>query len=122
MKKADRYILGFILIASLSLASYLNFTDKNYNNILQIYMYNNFYQEIKFDNSTNKTFTITSDFGWNTIQIKDGQVSIIDADCNDKTCINSGYIDKPGESIVCLPHRLIIKISKDGKTSMDITP
>ena len=35
---------------------------------------------------------------------------MIDADCSDKLCLEQGYISKPGESIVCLPHRVMIQV------------
>lgn len=46
-----------------------------------------------------------------TVEFKDGKVRIEDADCPDKICVKTGWISKPGEMIVCLPYRIIIKIS-----------
>lgn len=55
--------------------------------------------------------TITSDSaGHNTFTINNGVVEMTDADCGDHTCINTGKIEKAGESIVCLPHRLVLQI------------
>ena len=55
--------------------------------------------------------TITSDSGGhNTFTINNGVVEMTDADCGDHTCINTGKIEKAGESIVCLPHRLVLQI------------
>ena len=41
---------------------------------------------------------------------------MIDADCNDLVCVRSfGAISKPGETILCLPHKLIVEVrSTDG--------
>ncbi len=36
-----------------------------------------------------------------------------EADCKDKYCILMGTINDPGENIVCLPNRLIVKIVSD---------
>jgi len=115
MKIVDKYIIGTILIVSLSMILFRTFTFKSYDQkILKIYISNNFYQEIKFDKSTNKIFTVTSDLGWNKIEIKAGKVRILDSDCREKNCIDMGFIDNIGESIVCFPHRLLIKIAGDG--------
>ncbi len=42
-----------------------------------------------------------------------GEVYIKESDCPDKVCIRSGRISKSGESIICAPNRVAIKI--DGK-------
>ncbi|MFR4337598.1 MAG: NusG domain II-containing protein [Lachnospira pectinoschiza] len=33
-----------------------------------------------------------------------------DADCPDKLCVKTGMISKTGETIVCLPHRVVVEI------------
>ena len=33
-----------------------------------------------------------------------------DADCPDKLCVKTGRISKTGETIVCLPHRVVVEI------------
>ena len=44
------------------------------------------------------------------IEIKDGEVSVKEADCPDKICVNHKKISNVGESIICLPHKLVIEI------------
>lgn len=57
----------------------------------------------------------------NTIEVRDGKIRIKAANCNDQVCVRTGYIQKPGETIVCLPHKLIIEIqSVDGSQYGDI--
>lgn len=50
------------------------------------------------------------DTGTNTIVIEDGAVYIKDATCKNRICINTGKISKKGESIVCLPNKVIVEI------------
>ena len=47
---------------------------------------------------------------YNILQIKDGKASVIEANCGDHTCVRTGEVDKAGESIICLPHELVVKI------------
>lgn len=47
---------------------------------------------------------------FNKIKMQKGKISIEDADCPDKICVKTGWISEPGQSIVCLPHKLIIEI------------
>lgn len=38
------------------------------------------------------------------------KICFMSADCPDRLCVKSGWIDKPGQIAVCLPNRTIIKI------------
>ena len=50
-------------------------------------------------------------------------IGIIDADCRDKICIKSGFISKPGQLSVCLPHKLMVEIkSNDTEKNIDVIP
>ena len=48
--------------------------------------------------------------GENVLVIEDGAAFIREADCPDKVCVRTGKIRYRGETIVCLPHRLMIRI------------
>ncbi len=47
----------------------------------------------------------------------DGRARVRTSDCPDKVCVRTGWIEHPGEVIVCLPNRIVVKIqggSEDG--------
>lgn len=44
------------------------------------------------------------------VKPEDGQVWVTEATCPDKICIHQGKISQEGETIVCLPNRMIIQI------------
>lgn len=46
----------------------------------------------------------------NEVDIQDGQVFVSSASCPDQICVHQGKISKKGETIVCLPHKLVIEI------------
>jgi hypothetical protein len=56
--------------------------------------------------------------GKNIVVIKNKGVTMTEADCPDKICVNTGTIHKTGETIVCLPHRVVVEI-KGTKESLD---
>lgn len=60
--------------------------------------------------SENAEFTISCESGYNTVTIKDGAVMISAADCPDLVCVKTGAISSGAVPIVCLPHRLEIRI------------
>ena len=53
---------------------------------------------------------INNKLGKNTVKIVNGGVLMENANCLDKICVKAGFINKPGQSIVCLPHKLVIDI------------
>ncbi|MBE6067576.1 MAG: NusG domain II-containing protein [Clostridium lundense] len=65
-------------------------------------------------------FDIKEGDHFNTIVVEKDKISIIDADCPDKVCIKTGWISDAGESIVCLPNKLIVSI--EGGEASDKTP
>ena len=57
---------------------------------------------------------VSADGGVNTIRIGDGKVRVESADCPGQDCVKQGTISQPGEEIICLPHRLVIRIEGAG--------
>ena len=53
----------------------------------------------------------------NKAVIKDGFVDMIWADCPDKLCVNHIAINKAGNSIICLPNKVVITIEKSFEKS-----
>ena len=58
------------------------------------------------------------DGGSNTVVIRDGACYVSEADCPDGICVRRGRISRDRESIVCLPHRLVISVT-GGKAGVD---
>lgn len=55
--------------------------------------------------------------GFNLISVRDGSISITSSDCRNEDCMKMGTISHGGESIICLPNRLSIRIS--GSSEVD---
>lgn len=56
---------------------------------------------------------------YNLMLISGGQVSVSDADCPDKLCVRQRAIARSGESIICLPHKLVIQIESKEESELD---
>ena len=104
----------FILIVSLMLASFspllFFFFFFTTGQIAQLRVNNKRIKE--FDLSKDQVFTYFDklDGDQNKITVRDGKIAIIDANCTDQICVRKGFISKTGQTIVCLPHRLVIEI------------
>ena len=47
---------------------------------------------------------------YNVVNISGSKVSVTEASCKNQVCVKHGAISRPGESIVCLPNRLVVRI------------
>ena len=58
-----------------------------------------------------RDFTVTGVQGKSTFNVADGKVRMVRSACRDKICVGVGWIDSPGKSIVCLPNRVVIRVT-----------
>lgn len=57
----------------------------------------------------NRRFTVTAAGGSNVIEIKDGSIRVLSADCPDQTCVKMGWLSSAAMPVVCLPHGLVME-------------
>ena len=55
----------------------------------------------------------------NTLVIKDGVADVTAADCPDHLCVKQKAISKEGESIICLPNKVVVTVKSDTKSDID---
>ena len=61
-------------------------------------------------NEDNEIYVTYKSSGYNTVIIRNGAVEISTADCPDLICTKHRPITASGETIVCLPHKMVVKI------------
>lgn len=120
MKKADKYIL-FGILALLILSALSFYILKTYfskpgavaiitQNGIPIHKIDLKHVEIPYE------ITIAAENGgYNTVYIQQNQIEIIEADCPDQLCTNTGPLSYTGDISVCLPHGLMVEI-QEGET------
>lgn len=108
MKKGDFIIVlalavlalgygGYRLIFPASAASYVTITQ---NTKLLYQLPLNEDTQIRVD---------SPDGGYNLVVIEGGKAFIKEADCPDLVCVKSRPVSSPGETIICLPYRLVVE-------------
>lgn len=60
-----------------------------------------------------REITVRRDSHMNKVTIKDGIVSMSFSDCHGQDCVHQGDISLSGESIICLPNKVVLEISGD---------
>ena len=55
----------------------------------------------------------------NTLVIEGGKARVVEASCPDQICVRQGAVQYAGESIVCLPHKLVITVQGGAVSGVD---
>lgn len=69
--------------------------------------------------SLDKDREIDINGGKNHLVIKNGKADMTEADCPDKLCVNQKAISKNGESIICLPNKVIVEAESNEDNEFD---
>ena len=64
-----------------------------------------------------KVIDIDSQYGRNVVVIDRGGVSVTESSCPDGSEVKSGRITKPGQSLICLPNRVVVRL--EGNSGVD---
>ncbi len=63
-----------------------------------------------------KEFSIQGPLGVTMVQVREGEARIVESPCPDKICVRAGWIRLTGQSAICVPNRVILRIvSEDNK-------
>ncbi|MBE6656819.1 MAG: NusG domain II-containing protein [Ruminococcaceae bacterium] len=74
----------------------------------------------EFSLSENRTVEITGADGYNLLVIANGQAYVSEASCPDGICSSHRPISHDGESIICLPNRVVISVQRQDDRQPDI--
>lgn len=116
MVKTWVWIVIIVLIVAICAAlCAVFFTHKDAGHIANVYVDGELVYSVDL-NEVDAPFTkeIVTEYGKNVLKIERGRIQVSDADCDNKECVRTGYISDSSAPIVCLPHRLVIKIEKEG--------
>ena len=117
MKKQDFILIGTILAAAIIIFAALHFLPSG-----------GAYVQVEVDRAVVQTLPLSEDTkyiietenGTNTLVINDGFAYISEADCKNQICVRHKKISKNGESIICLPHKVVITVvDKNAKDEID---
>lgn len=108
MKKRDIILLGVILFICLAAFLVMQLTKGTSGNTVRITVGGEIYGEYSI--SEDRTIRIETEYGVNVVTVEGGSVSMTEADCPDGYCIDQGSKNKEGQSIVCLPHKVVVEV------------
>jgi len=119
LKPLDYAVIIVLIIITIGSSGFAIYnSQKNYKNkYVEIEVKGKLYKKLPLDNSKKEQIKVLTDLGENIIEVDNGKVRIIDADCKDKICIKDGSISKPGSVLVCLPHKVVVQIKGENPES-----
>jgi len=101
-----------ILVATILITVFLAFT------VFKLTSYKGKQVQVLVNGKVIKTYSLDKDLkkviktenGKNVLVIKNSTAYITEADCRDKICAEHRPISNSGQTIVCLPHKLVVTI------------
>jgi len=111
MKKGDIIICLLVIVAGIFLLL-LQFENGGADTV-EIYSSGNLFG--KYSLSSDVTVDVVTELGSNTVCIEKGEVYVTHSSCDDKNEILQGKISHPGQSLICLPNKLIVTLKGRGE-------
>ncbi len=118
MKKSDIILISVILcIAIVTCGVYYMFIRKPG---VDVVVTVDGVREAVYPLSTDIDVIINSEGGGtNHFVIKDGYAQVTEASCPDKVCVHQKSIHNTGETIVCLPNKVVVSIEGGKQATLD---
>ena len=114
IKKKDFLLGGGILAVALVLFLVMKVTGSEAGNRIQVTVDGEVYGTY----SLTEDQVIEGDF-YNRIRIEDGKAYMEEANCPDGYCERQGKISGGAQTIVCLPHKLVVEVLEADDTTKD---
>jgi len=107
---ADRILFSLMIVLSLSGIAFIKdiFPD---NSTVHIYVDGHPAYILPLDK--NRVVSVEGPQGKTVVEIKDHQVRVIESPCNNKLCIQTGWV-RSG-AVVCLPNRVVVTLGNPAK-------
>lgn len=120
MKRRDWYLIAVLLLIAGALALVMQMGGRQDGNTITITVDGEVYGTYSLQKD--QEILVRQESGCNQIHIRDGKAWMEEADCPDGYCISQGKISRANETIVCLPHKLVVEVNTGVKTedSVDV--
>lgn len=110
MNKNDvKLIIIIIIIAIIIFVGF--FINKKTANVANVYHGNDLILSI--DLSIDKTYEVMGENGKVVIEVLNNKIRVVEENSPYHLCSKQGFISNTGQSIICLPNRIIIELPDD---------
>jgi len=67
------------------------------------------------------TYTVAGPLGETIVEVRAGAVRVASSPCPHKTCVSMGWISEPGQTVVCVPNGVVVRVLGEGASRLDAT-
>ena len=119
MNKSDTKLIIIILLIAITVLFVIAIIDKNNSKEALVYYDNNLVLTIDLNESEEKIYIVDGFNGEVKIIAGNGKIKVDEEESPLHLCSKQGFIEESYESIVCLPNKIVIKISSKKKKDLD---
>lgn len=117
MRKSDLILIVIIVVAAGGLYFSGMLRPHEIGAEAVIYSNGNEYKRLSLSENTEFEVNINGDI--NIVKIFNGEADIIDANCPDKICVSQKNISLVNQTLVCLPHKVVVEIEGSQESEID---
>ena len=114
MKKNDWILLGIVFAVAACFFGIWLLKPESEKKQVEVTVDKKFYGTYRLDED--QTIDIS---GMNVLVIENGQVKMKEASCPDLLCVHHKAISKDGESIICLPNKVVVEVDSKENSQLD---
>lgn len=122
MTRGDRWLLILLVILSLTLLAWKTWGFHSTAQQVQVFQAGEKVMSLNLQEQKRHLVQLSLPGGVATLEVKEGAVRLVptnDQFCPEQICIRTGWIKKPGESIICAPNQLVIRIMIPAEERID---
>ncbi len=118
MKIGDKIVVVLIIISLIGVAFYWLNDSNDEAKYVEIWQDGELHGVYQLDDDINEILIENHDM-FNLIVIKNEVVQMKDANCPTQQCVAQGKISRNNQSIVCLPHKIVVKVVDENDSEVD---
>lgn len=116
MKWGDFVIIGAVLALAGAMLAFFALRASGDTLYAEVWQNDELIERVPLTDSTDKTIDLD---GHNVIVLHGKTAEIQSADCPDQVCVRTGRLTRAGQVAVCLPNRVILKLTGTSTDGID---
>lgn len=110
MNKSDVKLIVIVILLILIIFTIISI-NKEEGNTATVYYENK--EILKIDLSINKEYTVKGYLGDVILEVKDKKIRVKEETSDKHLCSKEGYIYTSNKSLICMPNKIVVKITND---------
>jgi hypothetical protein len=105
----DKLVIGVIALVIVIGFIYFGIMPTPQNPVLEVEVLGKVKQTLDLTKQEGEKIVVMGRQGYSIIEVGKNKVRMVDSACEDKICVHTGWISKPGQQIVCIPNQVVLR-------------